>query len=209
MKHWVFDLDGTLVDSFAPYFTALKEICLRHGKDFSIADQQMSLSAPSPVFLANRIGPENVDMGMEFLNKKNISDAQTIRLFPHVNEALVHLKKRGKTISVLTNRDFESAEQLLKTTGIHPLVSILVGGTCVSRPKPDTEGLFKIAKFHQALPKELVMIGDHDMDVHVGKNGGAHAIRASWHGHWEINKCAVADQQFFSTREFLSWAQTK
>ena len=207
MKHWVFDLDGTLVDSFTPYFNVLTEVCRAHGKDFVASDRQVALHAPTEVFLTERIGAENVATGMKVLRQRNIQDATTIQVFPHLKESLEHLRRQGKTISVLTNRDRESAEELLKQTGLQTFISILVGGTCVSRPKPEVEGLLKIAEFHRAQKSELVMIGDHDMDVEVGKKGGAHSIRASWHGHWEISPCKDADQQFFSSSQFYDWVK--
>lgn len=206
MKHWVFDLDGTLVDSFPPYFQILGEILGKHGKSFAVADRLAALSVEAAHFLKSRIGEEHVPEGMKLLQRRNREVAESIKPYPEMVEVLRHLVEKGRSVSIWTNRDFESAEEILKKTGLAQYSSILMTPTQLKNPKPHPEGLFKIADFHKTSPSEMIMVGDHEMDVVGGKTGGAKAVRASWHGYWEFESCKIADHQFYSADDFRQWA---
>lgn len=206
MKHWVFDLDGTLVDSFPPYFQILEEILKGHGQTFSTHDRLPALSVEAAVFLKSRIGEHHVPAGLEFLHRRNREVVDSIQPFPEMMELVRYLVENDRSVSIWTNRDLASAEGILEKTGLSKLSSILVTPNHLKNAKPHPEGLFKIADFHKTVPSEMIMIGDHEMDVVGGKSGGARAVRASWHGYWEFETCKIADHQFYAAGDFKTWA---
>ena len=146
MKHWAFDLDGTLVDSFGHYFDALRGIFSDHGAEFA-PDQRLPALTESVIpFLTRHLGPARVDTALQKLQAVSNADAEKIRPFDGVVDLISHLRGNGSQIAVWTNRDLESTRLILKHSGLDPLVDLCVSGSCVENRKPDPEGLTRITR---------------------------------------------------------------
>ena len=206
MRHWVFDLDGTLVDSFGAYFDAMEEIFAAHGATFGADQRLAAITEPLDGYFARRLGPANLPRAFELLQKRSVEDAARIRPFEGLPGMLERLRGQGARLAVWTNRDLESARLILRHSGLEPLLEDCVSGTCVVRRKPHPEGLLRLIDRFECRPQEVTMVGDHDHDVTAARQAGARAVRASWHSYWEEPACATADAQFRSTGEFAEWA---
>lgn len=208
MQHWVFDLDGTLVDSFPHYFSALEEIFRSNGKTFVPTMKHESLSLMPREFFQKHLGDDAVAPALEQLHARSESDSEHIRPFAGALDLVKGLRERKRGVSVWTNRDLRSARLILEHSGLAPYVQSLVSGNCVRRHKPDAEGMLLIASMHQKQTSDFVMIGDHEMDMRAGRAAGAKTVRASWHGHWSMEGCLLSDHQFYSFRDFLDWSSS-
>lgn len=204
-RHWIFDLDGTLVDSFNPYFTVLSRILAEHGLGLEESEKRRCIGLPAKDYLETKLAAEHVKHALLRLSEQSNRDAAMVRPFPGIEDVLHHLSRSGRTISIWTSRDLVSTELVLKHTGLDKLISIIQSGTCVVQKKPQPEGIQRIADHHSATPAEMVMIGDHDMDMRGGRGFGVQSVRASWHGVWSEDKCALADRQFYDVASFKRW----
>ena len=207
MKHWVFDLDGTLVDSFPHYFVALSEIFDAHGAEFSDPLRLPALTQPLPEFFAKHLGLEAVPQAMSAIHEKSVRDATEIRTFPGVKDALRGLRESGSRIAVWTSRDLISAQLILNHSGLDPYVELCVSGSCTQERKPHPEGLLRIVDHFECRPEAVTMTGDHEYDVIAAKKIGARAVRASWHGAWDIELCSISDFQFHQIEDFREWME--
>lgn len=205
MRHWIFDLDGTLVDSFSHYFELLQEIFdarrMRFGPELRLA----ALSDPLPLFFQRHLGRAAVDSALEELQARSQSDAALVKPFAGVPELLAKLRSSGSRVGVWTNRDLVSASLILKHSGLDAFAEICVSGTCVTRRKPHPEGLSRIIGHFESDPAQITMVGDHSHDVEAAKAVGARAVRASWHGYWAMERCPHADAQFDDFADFERW----
>lgn len=206
MKHyWVFDLDGTLVDSFGHYFLALDQIFANHGAHFGPEHRLPSISQSLPEFLEAYLGPEIAATALTEFHSKTSDDASEIKPFGGIPETLEYLANRGARIAVWTSRDFTSANQILQHTGISKFVEKCISGTCTINQKPHPEGLLKIIEFFGCTPDSVTVVGDHEYDVAAARSIESRAIRASWHSYWPIKHCNHSHHQFFSVSEFQKW----
>lgn len=204
MKHWVFDLDGTLVDSFSHYFRALDEIFASYGKTFSKAHYHDALTLTLDRLFAEHLPATAVAPALSRLQDESNNHALLIKTFDGIPEALELLKARGSRIAIWTNRDLDSASRIIKAAGLDRFVELCVSGTCVER-KPSPAGLERIAREFDCVARDITMVGDHEHDVTTPKGAGARAIRASWHAYWEIKACAHAHEQFYTVSAFRTW----
>lgn len=204
-KHWVFDLDGTLVDSFSHYFNFLAEVFERHGLAFKDELRLPAITHHLPTFFETHLGPQAVQAALDELQSRSNDDAQRISPFSGAKELVSKLREQGDRIAVWTNRDLTSATLILQSTGLDRYVELCVSGTCTAERKPHPEGLLKIMNTFGARPENVVMIGDHEYDVQAGRSAGVTAIRASWHSYWDVATCGVSHRQFYSFREFSEW----
>lgn len=205
MQHWVFDLDGTLVDSFSHYFAMLERIFMEHGVRFTEDLRYAALTETLDQFFAKHLGKDAVPQALADLQKHCNQDAQSIRAFDGMIPALKHLTEKGARIAVWTNRDYESAKLILEHSGLEPFAEVFVSGTCVQQRKPHPEGLLRIIDAFGCTPDSVTMIGDHEHDVAGAKSIGARAVRASWHSYWSDKACSKADLQFHRVQDFTDW----
>lgn len=206
MRHWVFDLDGTLVDSFAHYFDALDEIFLAHGTSFGPELRRAALTDSLVDFFERHLGRGAVPEAFARLQIRSNDDARRIRPFVGLDNLIRQLQERGSRVAVWTNRDLESASLILEHSGLRALTEACVSGTCVVERKPKPEGLLRLIDRFGCQPGEVTMVGDHEHDVTAAKAVGARAVRASWHSYWNEPPCSTADAQFKTVPEFEAWA---
>ena len=202
MTNWVFDLDGTLVDSFEHYFISLEEIFSLHGKTFSRDLCHAALTDNLIHFFNTHLGESALETSLQELRRRSNQDALQIRAFPGILESLDGLRKSGAKIGVWTNRDYDSASLILKHSGLEGLVDCFVSGSCTKARKPEPEGLLRIAGEMASKPQEITMVGDHEHDVLAAKAVGARAVRASWHSYWTVDACNIADHHFHDLNLF-------
>lgn len=207
MRHWVFDLDGTLVDSFGRYFASLGAIFEKHGKSFGPVQFHAALTKPFDGFLSHELGREALSSALALFDEHSRNDATQIKAFDGIIDTLAELRRRKARIAVWTNRDLASAKLVLEASGLESLVELCVSGTCVTR-KPSPDGLHRLLSHFECKADEVVVVGDHEHDVTTPKGLGARGVRASWHGYWKVDPCTHADHQFYSVPEFQAWVRT-
>ena len=205
---WVFDLDGTLVDSFPQYFTCLTVIFEKYGKTFDDTLRLESLTDQLMAFLRKHLA-EHADAAMEDIRIMSRNEAGQIPPFPGIVPLLDHLKEKGARLAVWTNRDLPSATLILQHSGLSGYFQAFVSGSCVKDRKPHPEGLTRIVEELQCDLEMVTMVGDHEHDVTGAKSATVRAVRASWHRHWEVVTCGSSDHQFYSVEEFATWVESQ
>lgn len=203
MKYWVFDLDGTLVDSFCPYFENLEELL---GTKLSAPEKKEFIGLHPAQILIEKLGVDRAKIAIDVLAEKSKNDASRIPVFESVPALIQTLIENGKRLSVFTSRDLNSASLILQHLNLAQYFDHVISGDCVSDRKPAPEGLVKIQNLFNCQPHEMVMVGDHDHDMLAGRSAGVFTVRASWHRHWNDGLCPVSDEQFFCHKEFHDWA---
>src|ERR1700753_1849967 len=95
MQYWVFDLDGTLVDSFPPFFEVLEVIFQQNGKAFPKDFHLPALTESLPLFFERHLGKEAVPGALHLLQEQSNADAARIKTFPGVMETIALLKSKN------------------------------------------------------------------------------------------------------------------
>ncbi len=205
MRHWVFDLDGTLVDSFGPYDTTMREIFAEKGVEWSAQHFIEALSTSPAVLIERYIGANAVAECMAKLRVRANEDARRIRPYEGIVETLAHLREQGSRVAVWTGRDLESAQIIIESSGLGALVESCTSGTCVQINKPNPEGLLRVVKSFNCRADEVYMVGDHDHDMMAAREVGAQAVRVKWNPYWSAVECQRAHHQFEHVRDFATW----
>jgi phosphoglycolate phosphatase len=208
---WVFDLDGTIVDSHANYFKSLAQVFADFGIDLTENDKAEVLRIAVRdrlEFLKQRLGTEVASKALEKLEAHLIEDHLRTDSFDGIQELLNSLKNRGFILAVWTAREKISALRVLKHIGLDDYFAVCMSGSCVSECKPNPDGLVRIAKELGLQTTDLIMVGDHDNDMLAAKACQALAIRAYWHQPHLPQACKLADFRFNQVSALNIWAQS-
>jgi len=205
MKYWVFDLDGTLIDSFSFYLSIVTRLFEKHNLTLTPEIVKSCVGMPAAKFFEMHLGAEHVNDAMAELKSQSDEDLKSVSLFSGILESVKQLSSAGHRVAIWTSRDLLSTEQLLQFTQLNDYIDFYVTSCCVADHKPHPEGLLKVAEYFSCDPSELVMIGDHDFDMQAAKRVGAKAVRASWHSYDSPASCSLADHQFHKVEDFSQW----
>jgi phosphoglycolate phosphatase len=177
---FIFDLDGTLIDSKADIAYGMNLALARMnmqplpiarvaefiGDGVQIlverALREISGGEPDPLQVQNCIDLFKEEYGQHLLD-------QTC-LYPHVLEALDRLS--WAKLAVVSNKPEKFSRQILEGLGIAFRFGAIIGGDTTGTRKPDPAGIFKAMELCRAVPSESMMVGDSPVDIAAGKAAG-------------------------------------
>ncbi len=210
MKHWIFDFDGTLVDTDGIFgqalLHALEPFSVDVGKDFM---EQIRHKHPHRIF-EDHLSEEQADQAMERMRVIGAELSNNVKAFPGISEVLKTLEKNRVSLSIWTGRDRESTLRILEKTGLTGFFEKIISGTCVPTNKPGMDGLLEIRDHHKAVPDEMVMIGDHHHDIEPANDLGITSVYARWKRIPHVLPKKVEPKfSFGSTEHFHEWILTQ
>lgn len=173
---FVFDLDGTLVDTFVDIQTAINLV----RRDLAMPPLDLEtvttcVGQGARQLVRRTIG--NLDASEEArlvglfraYYREHLHDCS--RLYPNVVATLDSLA--GHKLAVLSNKPHEPCVDLLRALGILDRFMIVRGQDDRWPSKPDPGSLLYIVRdVFQTSPERTLMVGDWDTDVFTARNAG-------------------------------------
>lgn len=213
LRVFVFDLDGTLIDSkldLALSVNATRDYCglpaLPHETIFSyIGDGARMLIQRA---LGEAAGPPQIDRALEFFlgyYREHMLD-NTVA-YPGVREGLEHLYSHGRVLGVLTNKPVRFSQEILKGLGMSGLFRFVYGGNSFERKKPDPMGMGVVLREIAASPPEAMMVGDSPIDVQTARNAGTWACGVTYGLASHLLPDNPPDLQVDSLIELAEWVR--
>jgi phosphoglycolate phosphatase len=206
---WVFDLDGTLVDSHAIYFESLAAVLEAQGSKLEDTDRREILTIAvkdRDSFFVRKLGASGARQAIRQFDRRLADDQISVRPFAGIPELLEELHAKGAQLALWTAREMDSAVEVLSHTGLKKYFSFRMSGSCVTNCKPDPEGLLRIARHFITKPSKVVMVGDHDNDMLAARACGARGVRALWNNPETAAACTLSEWQFKNVPDFHAWA---
>lgn len=218
MQAYLFDFDGTLVDS-APDLTRALDYALARaglpGVGLEAGKQMVGHGAGKLVERALRQTTGDPDITMDsplarltlsvFLEMYEPICAEHSVLYPGALETLQTLKARGHRLGLVTNKPRRFVNLMLPVYGIEPLFDTVVAGDDLATKKPDP------AMVHQALselgvaPADACLVGDSIADLGAAKNAGVASILVTFGYAGDLDvRHAGADRVIESLTELLA-----
>ena len=174
---FIFDLDGTLVDSRADLVTSLNLALTRLGHPRLASELIGGFVGEGVDKLVERAlrastgrEPDNAEireMVKIYVNEYQGHLLDETCLRDQAAQALAAIS--DAEIAVVTNKLEIFSRRILDGLGIGNMFSIILGGDSVERRKPEPDALLKAMEFCGAKPNETVMIGDSLTDIEAGK----------------------------------------
>ena len=174
---FIFDLDGTLIDSQADLVTSLNLALVRLGHPRlspgligGFVGEGVDKLIERALRAATGKDPESAEIQETvqiYMDEYEGHLLDETRLRDHGMETLNALS--GAELAVVTNKPEAFSRRILDGLGIANMFSVILGGDSVERRKPEPDALLKVMDFCRADPGETVMIGDSLTDIEAGK----------------------------------------
>ncbi len=183
-KHFIFDLDDTLVDGrlfcgetmartvafFEPNVDSQAVIDLHEeirGRTvvdlYEAAIRRFGLTTPLNLLLAKD-------------SEIMLAESDKIRIFEGVIEILDLLRSRGKTLHICTNRKSDSLLPILRSNGLENYFDSVVSCIDAGYKKPDAKCLLDIMSRIGDDADSYIYFGDSEIDYLFAKNAGIEHI---------------------------------
>jgi len=185
---YIFDLDGTLIDSSDQILEALNFTLNRNGLPIQESSEIFPLIGLPPARFLSKLDLSEVQIAnliTEFRDRLLEISIEGVTFYSGAVELLAYLKQRGDYISVATNKPTGLAGDILGGTEVWPYLDYLVGSDGI-RPKPAPDIVEKtLQNFnHRGIyPDKFFMIGDRNEDIESGRQVGASCVFIQCSGH--------------------------
>ena len=176
VKAFVFDLDGTLIDSKLDLVLSMNATLEFLGRKPLSQEQIASYVGGGVLLLVKRAlgagaSEEEVEKGIVFFldyYKAHMLD-NTVP-YAGVLECLDALS--GRSLAVLTNKPVKFSQAIIAGLNLTRYFHFVYGGNSFEKKKPDPIGLHTLLRDFNLSPRELMMIGDSDVDIQTARNAG-------------------------------------
>jgi len=177
---WLFDLDGTLVDSLPAVVECMKKTAKEVGGE--VMDEEL-LKASFGRGLESSLGPWvpsarfNEAMEKYMMNFPSVVKEQ-VRLFEGVIDLLELLSSRAKILGVVTGNRRSEAEWLFERLSLNKYFDQegVIYADSIPFRKPSPEPVLEALKRLRANVETAVFVGDSEHDIRAGNLAGVQTI---------------------------------
>jgi phosphoglycolate phosphatase len=184
VRAFLFDLDGTLIDSKLDLVNSVNFMLREMQREvLPLATVASYIGHGAPRLVADALGPDAAEAdrkrGLEiFLAHYGEHNLDATHAYPGVIEGLEALQDRP--MAVLTNKPKMMSVDILEALGLIKYFRAVYGGDSFEKRKPDPAGALAILKDLGAHPHAAAMVGDSDVDIKTARNAGMLAIAVNY-----------------------------
>lgn len=203
MKYFVFDIDGTLIDSSKVDQWAMRTALAEFGYEFTYEQLIFSFGMPGRRALAKlSIPTERVEPIMARWEALAYDRLDEIPMYDGIPEVIAELRNGGCQCGIVTSRTRLQLEQGIKPIGFTPWFDEIICADDVEHPKPAPDALLECLRRFGCKPDDAVYIGDSEYDMQCARSAGVKSVLALW-GCSEAEKL-TSDLRFEHPAEILT-----
>jgi len=208
-KLLIFDLDGTLVDSYEAIQDALSYAMTALGfAPWPPEETKRRVGRGLEVLMEEAVGANNIIESVRLFRERYPQVfLDKTALLPGVVKTILALKARGKTLAVATNKPSDFSRRILDHVGLGPYFNLVLGPLDVPRPKPYPDMLNRILADLKFRPDETLYIGDMTLDAESAANAGLACLLLATGGNTREELEATGRPVLGSIDRLLTWEE--
>jgi len=181
-KVFVFDIDGTLIDSNGFHARAWQEALRIFNQRISLARMRSQMGKGSDNFLPEFLNAREIkQFGKELTEVRDTifkcRYLPEIKPFPKVRELFKQIRKARGRIALASSSKMEDVDKYMAIAGIEDLVDKVTSADDAQSSKPDPD-IFHAALRKLGTPRKdtVLIIGDSPFDAAAAKKAGVRMI---------------------------------
>lgn len=177
----VFDLDGTLIDSFALIAASYRHAArIVLGRTLAEGEVLARWGEPLAVRTAHLAPGRSEELIAAYTAHYDAHHDALCRPFPGVPEMLAALAARGFRLAVATSKRRRSTAQALERCGLGSWIQAAVSAEDVRLPKPAPAAVVEALRRLGAAPSAAWVVGDAAFDIQAARGAGVRSVAALW-----------------------------
>lgn len=183
MKTYLFDLDGTLLDSIDLILTSFHHTSQVHlGKELSDHYWLAGVGTPLRTQLRKIArSEEELDAMMDTYRDFNLEKHDEMaKPYPGIVEVVKKLHRENAKLALVTSKLSEGANRGVRLLGLDEELAVRVCADDVVNGKPHPEPVLKALAALGAEPDQALFIGDSDHDIESGRAAGVATAAVTW-----------------------------
>jgi phosphoglycolate phosphatase len=184
---YIFDLDGTLVNSVFDLADSVNKVLDSHGYPTHDTEKYKYFVGNGTVKLIERALPEGerteeniMSLHSEFSEVYRKNALNKTRPYDGIKELLKELKRKGVRLAVASNKPDEFTKEIVFTLLGKDTFDCVRGKLDGIPAKPEPDILYGIMNKLGNNSNNTFMIGDSDVDVITAHNAGLKCIGCTW-----------------------------
>lgn len=186
IKALIFDIDGTLVDSFEVYHRVFNQGITGFHEGEVSRDELRELLAKGLVLreILQKVFSSSIDDATYGACREKIlrlykeAELEGVKSFPGTEELFRYLSGTGIKIGIATGRTSSVEDEWVRFTrlGLHPYIDTIVTSKEVRHRKPSPDVIIECARKLGVPSKECIVVGDTESDIIAARRAGAIAV---------------------------------
>ena len=183
LSTFLFDLDGTLIDSIELILRSYRHT-LRTHRGHEPADEVWMRGLGTPLSVQFRHfteDPAEIEAMVATYRAYNLAHHdELVRPYDGVVDAVHTLARAGKTLGLVTSKLKSGALRGLQVAGLETAFTVIVGADDVEHPKPHPEPVLTALERLGVPAAGAVFIGDSRHDIVCGRAAGVKTAAVLW-----------------------------
>lgn len=178
---FLFDLDGTLVDSIPDLTKAINLLRAELNLAAISSDQVRSYVGDGVGLLLQRALPQEY---VDLAHRKRFMEIYTEHL---TDETLIYPgimsfleMHQGKPMAVVTNKPQHLADIIVNRLGLSPFFQIVIGAELTLQRKPHPDMVHHAITQLDCVPERTVLLGDHHVDLRAAHAANVKSCFCAW-----------------------------
>ncbi len=183
MKTYLFDLDGTLLDSIELILESFHHTSRIHlGRELPNAHWLAGIGTPLRDALGAMAATDaERDAMLDTYRDYNLEHHdEKARAYPGVVDVVRELHRRDASLALVTSKMRLGAERGLRLLDLEREFNVRVTADDVVNGKPHPEPVLKALDALGTSPEDAIFIGDSAHDIESGKRAGVSTAAVSW-----------------------------
>ncbi len=185
LSTFLFDLDGTLIDSIDLILRSYRHTMATHrGSSPPPSDDVWMKGLGTPLRVQFREftdDPAELEAMIATYRDFNLANHDAmVRPYDGVVEQVHALKSRGMALGLVTSKLRSGALRGLRLAAIEAAFDVIVGSDEVTNPKPHPEPVLKALQLLHQPAASAVFIGDSRHDLECGRAAGVSTAAVLW-----------------------------
>lgn len=183
IKAVLFDLDGTLVDTFEAFHIMVNDILGKYDMPKRSFFENARLVGKTSRAIVEIIAKETgLNISLKELSEIMVGEwihtymPRYGKLYHDALDTLRELRRRGYLLGVVSNTSREELPNYLNSFKIEDFFNVTVSAGDAEKPKPSPEPVLKAVEMLNVKPEEAVMVGDRPEDIESGRVAGTYTI---------------------------------